>query len=560
MMSELPVILLPQRKYSIECPKCANSRSKHSTKSLTVFRDSDGYVRWVCNHAGQCEWNERQFMKDPSPEDLGPPSSSESVVSGITEEPFTVLGDDPVYWYKDLNNVLLYGVRRTANKVFLPIAWTGTEWTYEKGTKYPSFKAFFNPGDDLKTSSKVLVVEGEKTAIAAKKLFPEVAVVTWRGGANNLNTADWRLLNSKSKVYLWPDNDAPGKSAMETISNLIVGPAVFLVNPSQFFEGADLADDLDMDAVVKCIRDATMLSQSLDSSAEEVRQQAEELNHPRLTGYEVLDNYISFPQSGVIVLEARTKHGKSALAVNFADRYLASGGTVHYFSYEIPASHLLGRFVRVHEPENTVAEYLKSPKWEHYLAKLQDTLVIYDTSRQITIDKLSTILDSPKYRGSMVVIDYCQIVPIPRRLDRQLAIKDMMDTLRVLANKHGFLILLLSQLTPDYSNPLHDTPREAKDIHFSADMVLRGWYKDYELPHPMYETLPGNYVLHVLLNRHGPAGFQFGAVLHLGSYLEFNEEVSNKIKRNATRETTAKDRLADAVERIANLLEPKDVI
>lgn len=59
----------------------------------------------------------------------------------------------------------------------------------------------------------VLVVEGEKAADAAKRLFPQFVCVSWLGGKDNVRHADWSVLENR-KVYLWADNDLPGVLAM----------------------------------------------------------------------------------------------------------------------------------------------------------------------------------------------------------------------------------------------------------------------------------------------------------------------------------------------------------
>jgi len=63
----------------------------------------------------------------------------------------------------------------------------------------------------------VLIVEGEKTAEAAKHIFPEMVVTTWHGGAGNVKAADLSLLKGR-EVVLWPDNDAIGQKAMDTLA------------------------------------------------------------------------------------------------------------------------------------------------------------------------------------------------------------------------------------------------------------------------------------------------------------------------------------------------------
>jgi putative DNA primase/helicase len=56
----------------------------------------------------------------------------------------------------------------------------------------------------------VMIVEGEKTADAAQKLFPSVVVVCWIGGAKAISKTDWSPLFGR-KLLIWPDNDKTQK-------------------------------------------------------------------------------------------------------------------------------------------------------------------------------------------------------------------------------------------------------------------------------------------------------------------------------------------------------------
>jgi hypothetical protein len=71
-------------------------------------------------------------------------------------------------------------------------------------------------------SAPVLLVEGEKTADAAKQRFPDFVVVTWQGGAKAVDKADWRPLVGRI-VTAWPDNDEPGRAAMAKVAEILAG-------------------------------------------------------------------------------------------------------------------------------------------------------------------------------------------------------------------------------------------------------------------------------------------------------------------------------------------------
>ncbi len=93
----------------------------------------------------------------------------------------------------------------------------------------------------------VLVVEGEKSADAAQKLFPDMAAVTWPHGAESAGKADFSPLRGRT-VYVWPDSDAPGLKAAHAVcaAALAAGSAeVLTVTPPEGVnEGWDLADAL----------------------------------------------------------------------------------------------------------------------------------------------------------------------------------------------------------------------------------------------------------------------------------------------------------------------------
>lgn len=96
----------------------------------------------------------------------------------------------------------------------------------------------------LSDDAPVLLVEGEKTADAAQRLFPHCAVLTWSGGANAVSKADWSPLAGRA-VIIWPDNDEPGFKAALEIAALLksIASSVHIVLPSVSLpEKWDVAD------------------------------------------------------------------------------------------------------------------------------------------------------------------------------------------------------------------------------------------------------------------------------------------------------------------------------
>ena len=89
----------------------------------------------------------------------------------------------------------------------------------------------------------VLIVEGEKTADAARKICPGV-VVTWPGGSKAARFTDWSPLAGR-RVNIWPDRDQPGIDAARAIAKALAGIAAkvrVITPPSGPSDGWDLAD------------------------------------------------------------------------------------------------------------------------------------------------------------------------------------------------------------------------------------------------------------------------------------------------------------------------------
>lgn len=140
--------------------------------------------------------------------------------------------------------------REDGSKVILPLS-----YGREGGTGFPGWfwKALPEPrplyglhGLALRPEAPVLLVEGEKTADAAQRLFPEYAVLTWSGGANAVGRSAYAPLRFR-RVTIWPDNDAPGFRAVCSLLTVLAEQEVAplcVLPPSELPEAWDLADEV----------------------------------------------------------------------------------------------------------------------------------------------------------------------------------------------------------------------------------------------------------------------------------------------------------------------------
>ncbi len=165
----------------------------------------------------------------------------------------------PQHWiYRNAKGELLGYVERVdlikdgkAEKEFYPLTYcinpdNGEQRWQRK--QFPEPRPLYGLYELAKNPDKpVLIVEGEKTADAARVLSPWAAVVTWTGGSNAWKKTDWGPLKGKN-VAIWPDSDEPGIHSSRGIAELLYGFAdvVKIIDcPSSVLDSWDLADALE---------------------------------------------------------------------------------------------------------------------------------------------------------------------------------------------------------------------------------------------------------------------------------------------------------------------------
>ena len=96
---------------------------------------------------------------------------------------------------------------------------------------------------EARSADPVIVVEGEKAADAAAAISGPYVVVTWPGGGQAVNRADWRPIHGR-KILLWPDADEPGIQTMQRLAAMLAPHCteVKIVDPAGMPDGWDAAD------------------------------------------------------------------------------------------------------------------------------------------------------------------------------------------------------------------------------------------------------------------------------------------------------------------------------
>lgn len=175
-----------------------------------------------------------------------------------------------VYTYHDadaqpMGYVCRFPVARddgTTGKETLPHCWAVNTETGEFGWRWLSFGIPRPLYRQHALTDRVLIVEGEKAADAAARLFPSFSATTWPGGCKAVKHADFSALAGRH-VTLWPDADQPGTDAMRAVYDRIrdIAASVRIVPPLDGApSGWDVADPWPMPtgSVLEYARSAVM--------------------------------------------------------------------------------------------------------------------------------------------------------------------------------------------------------------------------------------------------------------------------------------------------------------
>ena len=178
--------------------------------------------------------------------------------------------------------------RPDGGKTFRPLALENGSWR-SKGIPEPrplyNLRALREDPD-----APVLVVEGEKTSDAVRRLLPSYVPITSMHGAEAPQANDWRPLKGRD-VVIWPDNDAKGHQYAGKVAELVRKAGSSRIRIVHLPEGLppkwDLADPVPHGVdVEKLITDAEPVAfeeKEPDAEVEKYRRQ-----HPLSAGDRLL--------------------------------------------------------------------------------------------------------------------------------------------------------------------------------------------------------------------------------------------------------------------------------
>lgn len=205
------------------------------------------------------------------------------------------------------------------------------------------------------------------------------------------------------------------------------------------------------------------------------------------TGFVRLDEMSSGLQRGdFIVLAGRPSMGKSAIALNLTSSAVMSGGSVGFFSLEMPAEQLTLRLLsatagiplqKIRNATITSEEWIELTNVAAQLAKQK---IFIDDTPGLNIMELRTRARKLKTEHDikLLMVDYLQLLhSAGRHENRHQEVSDISRSLKALAKELNIPVVALSQLSRAVDSRVDKRPmlsdlRESGAIEQDADLIL----------------------------------------------------------------------------------------
>ena len=237
------------------------------------------------------------------------------------------------------------------------------------------------------------------------------------------------------------------------------------------------------------------------------------------TGFIDMDRILAgFQRSDLIILAARPAMGKTALALNFAQRAAIAGYGVGVFSLEMAAGQLamrvLGSEARVDAGKMRTGLLSKAEDWPA-LEAANETLyhapMFIDDTPGLSITQVRSKARRLKARNpnlSLIVIDYLQLMSANAQ-SREQEISAISRGLKHMAKELDLPVLALSQLNRAVEQradkrPMVSDLRESGAIEQDADIIMFIYRDEYY--NPDTTTEPNVAEIIVAKQRNGPTG------------------------------------------------------
>lgn len=242
------------------------------------------------------------------------------------------------------------------------------------------------------------------------------------------------------------------------------------------------------------------------------------------TPFEELNNKTQGLQKGdLIIVAARPSMGKTAFAMNIAEKALHNNLPVLIFSMEMPAEAIVMRmasaFGQINQT-NIRTGNMKEDEWARFMTAVgffQSTHLYIDARNNLPPNEVRATCRriAKNHDGGLglIVVDYLQLMKIPGMENNRVnEIGEVSRSLKALAREMNCPVIALSQLNRGLEQrtdkrPLMSDLRESGAIEQDADLILFIYREEYyQKDEKKRQEVAGQAEILIGKNRNGPIG------------------------------------------------------
>lgn len=385
---------------------------------------------------------------------------------------------------------------------------------------------------EVLAAAEVVLVEGEKDADTVREKLGMVGTTPPGGSSAGFDTGMVEALAGR-RVFLVPDNDAPGEKRARQITEALKDKAEVIV--VRVKSGKDITDWVEAEGAESVLSAIATRREEADReklrgllSVEQILARMDggyqSFCDPRKrskglqSGFRQLDELTwgMFP-GDLIVLAARPAMGKTAFAMNIALNVAKQRKPVTVFSLEMTSEQLLTRMVCGESLVSSQAFRMghinrdEISRFRVALDSISRLPIFVDDFAAASAKYIRQQVEKAPERPALVVIDYLGLMHAPKAENRVQQVSATTREMKLLAKDFRIPVILVAQLNrstetrPTGGNvPQLSDLRESGSIEQDADMVWFVYRPEYYKPDR--EDLKGLAEILVAKQRNGPTG------------------------------------------------------
>jgi replicative DNA helicase len=208
-----------------------------------------------------------------------------------------------------------------------------------------------------------------------------------------------------------------------------------------------------------------------------------------MTGFNDLDRITNgFQKGDMIIIASRPSVGKTAIALEIARNAATAGRAVGFFSMEMSRQQIGQRLISAHA-DVSQTQMMRNQLNSEDFRRLKEAIpivsnlpILINDSQSCSINKVRARARRmvAKHKIELLVVDYIQLMTMPKRENRQTEVASISRGLKGLARELNLPVVCLSQLNrmstmqggKDIRRPRMSELRESGALEADADLVI----------------------------------------------------------------------------------------